>query len=307
MNASPRFGRLLTAMVTPFDGEGNLDEKRCAQLANKLFDEGSDGVLVNGTTGESPTISRDERVRVFKTVLESAGGRGPIIANVGDNCTQDSVEFAAKVSKLGVDAVMVVTPYYNKPPQEGLYRHFRAVAEAVDIPVILYNIPGRCVVNIEPATILRLARDVENIVAVKQANSDLDQVSLLTEQAPQGFDVYSGDDSLTLPMMERGAAGIISVLSHVAGPSMKSMIEYFLAGNEQKAHEIESIIMPLADALFMTSNPIMVKEALAQTGFSVGGVRLPLIEPTEAQRNELSHILNETFAQLQALKNECAS
>ncbi len=301
MTSRPRFGRLLTAMVTPFDTEGSLDLERGAELANRLFDNGSDALVVCGTTGESPTVNYDQKIELFRTVLEGAGTRGAIIANVGDNCTADSVAFAQKVEKLGVDAVMAVTPYYNKPPQEGLYRHFKAIAESVDVPVILYNIPGRCVINIEPDTILRLAHDVENIVAVKQANADLAQVKRIVEEAPDGFELLSGDDALTLPMMELGGTGVISVLSHVAGPSVKAMIEYFLAGDAEKAHQLEDILMPLADALFMTANPIMVKDALAIEGFPVGGVRLPLVEPTREQHEKLVNIMNETFAKLQTL------
>ena len=301
MTTRPRFGRLLTAMVTPFDTEGSLDLERGAELANRLFDNGSDALVVCGTTGESPTVNYDQKIELFRTVLEGAGTRGAIIANVGDNCTADSVAFAQKVEKLGVDAVMAVTPYYNKPPQEGLYRHFKAIAESVDVPVILYNIPGRCVINIEPDTILRLAHDVENIVAVKQANADLAQVKRIVEEAPDGFELLSGDDALTLPMMELGGTGVISVLSHVAGPSVKAMIEYFLAGDAEKAHQLEDILMPLADALFMTANPIMVKDALAIEGFPVGGVRLPLVEPTREQHEKLVIIMNETFAKLQTL------
>lgn len=301
MTSRPRFGRLLTAMVTPFDTEGSLDLERGAELANRLFDNGSDALVVCGTTGESPTVNYDQKIELFRTVLEGAGTRGAIIANVGDNCTADSVAFAQKVEKLGVDAVMAVTPYYNKPPQEGLYRHFKAIAESVDVPVILYNIPGRCVINIEPDTILRLAHDVENIVAVKQANADLAQVKRIVEEAPDGFELLSGDDALTLPMMELGGTGVISVLSHVAGPSVKAMIEYFLAGDAEKAHQLEDILMPLADALFMTANPIMVKDALAIEGFPVGGVRLPLVEPTREQHEKLVIIMNETFAKLQTL------
>lgn len=304
MTTRPRFGRLLTAMVTPFDKDGALDIKRSAELAQRLFDHGSDGLVVNGTTGESPTISREERTNLFRSVLEGAGTRGPIIANVGDNCTEDTVLFAQKISRIGVDAIMVVTPYYNKPPQEGLYRHFRSVAEAVDVPVILYNIPGRCVINIEPETITRLARDVENIVAVKQANPNLDEVTQILENTPEDFEILSGDDGLTLPMMRRGASGVISVLSHIAGPSMKAMIDYEVAGEHEKAQQYADILNPLADALFMTSNPIMVKDALAIEGFPVGGVRLPLVEPTQEQHEKLVSVMNESFAQLQTLENK---
>lgn len=304
MTSCPRFGRLLTAMVTPFDKDGALDTERSAELAQYLFDNGSDGLVVNGTTGESPTINREERTNLFRAVIESAGTRGPIVANVGDNCTEDTVAFAQKISRIGVDAIMVVTPYYNKPPQEGLYRHFRAVAEAVDVPVILYNIPGRCVINIEASTIARLAHDVDNIVAVKQANPHLEEVTHILESTPQGFEVLSGDDALTLPMMKVGASGVISVLSHIAGPSMRAMIDYEIAGEFERAQQYADVLNPLADALFMTSNPIMVKDALAIEGFPVGGVRLPLVEPTQVQHEKLVSVMNETFAHLQTLESK---
>jgi len=301
MSAQPRFGRLLTAMVTPFDKDGALDIARSAELATRLFDTGSDGLVVCGTTGEGPTVFYDQKIELFRAVLDGAGNRGPIIANVGDNCTDDSVSFARNVAKLGVDGVMLVTPYYNKPPQEGLYRHFRKIAESVDVPVVLYNIPSRCVINIEPETILRLANDVENIVAVKQANPDLSQARTIVEGAPAGFEVLSGDDGLTLSMMELGATGVISVLSHVAGPYVKEMIEAIVANDAERALKLHEILMPLTDALFMTSNPIMVKDALATEGFDVGGVRLPLVEPTAEQHAELVSVLNEAFSQLNEL------
>ncbi|MBK5211230.1 MAG: 4-hydroxy-tetrahydrodipicolinate synthase [Coriobacteriia bacterium] len=301
MSAQPRFGRLLTAMVTPFDKDGALDIVRSAELANRLFDTGSEGLVVCGTTGESPTVFYDQKIELFRAVLDGAGSRGPIIANVGDNCTDDSVSFAREVTKLGVDGVMLVTPYYNKPPQEGLYRHFRKIAESVDVPVVLYNIPGRCVINIEPETVLRLANDVENIVALKQANPDLSQARTIIEGAPDGFEVLSGDDGLTLPMMKLGATGVISVLSHVAGPYVKEMIEAIVAKDEKRALKLYEILMPLIDAIFLTSNPIMVKDALATEGFDVGGVRLPLVEPTAEQHAELVSVMNDTFSQLNEL------
>jgi 4-hydroxy-tetrahydrodipicolinate synthase len=214
---TPRFGRMTTAMVTPFSADGSLDLPRAAELANKLIDEGSDALVVCGTTGESPTVFYDQKIRLFEAVIDAVGGRVPIIANAGDNCTGDSVEFAQKVVGLGVDAIMAVVPYYNKPPQEGLYRHYCAIARSVDVPVIIYNIPGRCVINMEPATILRVARDCDNVVAVKQANSDLSQTAAILAGAPEGFEVLSGDDELTLPMMATGGTGVISVVSHVAG------------------------------------------------------------------------------------------
>ncbi len=287
----PRFGRMLTAMVTPFDADGGLDTARAQQLADRLIENGTDALLVCGTTGESPTVFYDQKIDLFKAVIEAAGGRVPIIANAGDNCTDDSVDFARKVVELGVDAIMAVVPYYNKPPQEGMYRHYCAIANAVDVPVIIYNIPGRCVVNMEPATILRVAADCENVVAVKQANSDLSQVAAILADAPDDFEVLSGDDELTLPMMALGGTGVISVVSHVAGPRFKEMIEAQAAGDHTRALRIHLELLPLMKALFMTSNPIMVKKALELQGFPVGGVRLPLIEATEEQTAELARVM----------------
>jgi 4-hydroxy-tetrahydrodipicolinate synthase len=289
--ATPRFGRLITAMVTPFTPDLELDLPRAAQLADRLLDQGSEGLVVCGTTGESPTVFYDQKLELFRAVIDAVGERAPVIANVGDNSTADSVEFAQKAAALGVDALMCVVPYYNKPPQEGIYRHFRSIAEAVDLPVIMYNIPGRCVVNMEPATILRLANDVENIVAVKQANADLAQAATIIEGAPGGFELLSGDDELTLPLMGVGATGVISVTSHVAGPQMREMVESHAAGDHTRALSLHLRLLPLFKALFMTSNPIMVKDALAQTGFAVGTCRLPLIPPTPEQSAELGRVL----------------
>ena len=219
--STPRFGRMITAMVTPFTPELDLDLPRAQELALRLLGEGSDALVVCGTTGESPTVFYDQKLELFRAVIEAVDGRAPIIANAGDNCTADSVEFAQKVAALGVDAIMAVVPYYNKPPQEGLYRHFRAIAESVDLPVILYNIPGRCVINMTAETTLRLARDVENIVAVKEASGSLsaDRRSII-DGAPDGFEVLSGDDELTrCRSWALGGTGVISVVSHVAGPA----------------------------------------------------------------------------------------
>jgi 4-hydroxy-tetrahydrodipicolinate synthase len=289
--ATPRFGRLITAMVTPFDGYGALDLVRAGELALHLLDNGSEALVVCGTTGESPTVPYDEKMKLFGAVVEAVGGRAPIIANAGDNCTADSVEFAKRVAKTGVDAIMAVVPYYNKPPQEGLYRHFRAIAEAVDLPVILYNIPGRCVINMEAATTLRLAGDVENIVAVKEASGNLGQIAAIIDGSPEGFEVLSGNDEDTLPMMGLGGTGVISVASHVAGPRLAKMVASHAAGDHTRALKLHLELLPLVKALFMTSNPIMVKDALAQTGFPVGTVRLPLVPPTEAQSAELARVL----------------
>ncbi len=288
---TPRFGRMITAMVTPFGEDLSLDLARAAELADKLIAEGSDALVVCGTTGESPTVFYDQKMDLFRAVIDAAGGRVPVIANAGDNCTDDSVEFAHKVVELGVDAIMAVVPYYNKPPQEGLYRHFCAIANAVDAPVILYNIPGRCVINMEPETVLRIAGSCDNVVALKQANSDLSQVSTILAAAPSGFEVFSGDDELTLPMMGMGASGVISVVSHVAGPRFKEMIVAQASGDHTRALRIHIELLPLMKALFMTANPIMVKKALELQGFPVGGVRLPLVEPSDALVAEVERVM----------------
>jgi len=282
---------MITAMVTPFTADNSLDLPRAAALADKLLSEGSDALVVCGTTGESPTVFYDQKIELFRTVVDAVGGRAPVIANAGDNCTDDSVEFARRVVQLGVDAIMTVVPYYNKPPQEGLYQHFRAIASAVDVPVILYNIPGRCVINMTAETTLRLANDCDNIVAVKEASGDLTQIAQIIDGAPSGFEVLSGDDEMTLPMMGLGGTGIISVLSHVAGVRFKEMIDAHVAGDHTRALRIHLELLPLMKALFMTANPIMVKKGLALQGFDVGGVRLPLVDATAEQVAELERVM----------------
>jgi 4-hydroxy-tetrahydrodipicolinate synthase len=287
----PRFGRLLTAMVTPFTPDGELDLRRAQELALRLIDQGTEALVVCGTTGESPTVYYADKLRLFQAVLEAVDGQAPIIANAGDNCTDDSVAFARRVVALGVNAVMAVVPYYNKPPQEGLYQHFGAIASAVDVPVILYNIPGRSVVNLEAATTLRLAADFENIVAVKEASSNLTQIASIIDGAPLGFEVLSGNDEDTLPMMGLGATGVISVASHVAGPALSEMLVAQASGDHTRALKIHLELMPLFKTLFITANPIMVKKALELIGFPVGGTRLPLVPATEAQTAEMIRVL----------------
>jgi 4-hydroxy-tetrahydrodipicolinate synthase len=292
--SAPRFGRMITAMVTPFTADRELDLPKAQELALRLIEQGSDALVVCGTTGESPTVFYPQKIDLFKAVIEAVDGRVPVIANAGDNCTADSVEFAKEVEKLGVDAIMAVVPYYNKPPQEGLYRHYCAIAHAVDLPVILYNIPGRCVINADPATILRIANECENVVALKQANSDLSQTAAVLAEAPDGFEVFAGDDELTLPMMGLGGTGVISVVSHVAGPRFKEMIEAQAAGDHTRALRIHLELLPLMKSLFITSNPIMVKKGLELQGFPVGGVRLPLIDATDAQGEQLAAVMRHT-------------
>lgn len=292
--ANPRFGRLITAMVTPFTPDLALDIPRAQQLASRLLDSGSEALVVCGTTGESPTVFYDQKLELFRAVMEAVDGRAPIIANAGDNCTADSVEFAQRVASLGVDAIMAVVPYYNKPPQEGLYRHFRSIAESVDVPVILYNIPGRSVINMTAETTLRLAHDCENIVAVKEASGNLAQIAQIIDGAPEGFEVLSGSDEDTLPMMGLGGTGVISVASHVAGPALREMVYAQTDGEHTRALKLHLEMLPLFKALFITANPIMVKDALAITGFDVGGCRLPLVPPTPEQSAELRRVLEHT-------------
>ncbi|WP_080797348.1 4-hydroxy-tetrahydrodipicolinate synthase [Arabiibacter massiliensis] len=293
MSQEPRFGRMIPAMVTPFDENRDLDLDKAQALAARLVDGGSDSLIINGTTGESPTVFYPQKMKLFSAVVEAVGDRVPVIANVGDNCTADTVDFARDVEKLGVDGFMCVVPYYNKPPQEGMYRHFRTIADAVELPIILYNIPGRCVVNMEAETTLRLARDCANVVAVKEASGKMDQIKAIVEGAPEGFCVYSGDDSATLDIMRLGGAGVISTIGNVAPARMKEIVDLCAVGDWDAAAQANERLMPLMTGLFETSNPILVKEALKLLGFPVGGVRLPLVDATPEQSERLAGIMRE--------------
>ena len=293
MSQEPRFGRMIPAMVTPFDENRELDVDKVQALAARLVDGGSDSLIINGTTGESPTVFYPQKIELFRAVVEAVGDRVPVIANVGDNCTADTVDFAREVAELGVDGFMCVVPYYNKPPQEGIYQHFRTIANAVELPIILYNIPGRCVVNMEAETTLRLARECANVVAVKEASGKLDQVKAIVEGAPEGFAVYSGDDAATFDIMRLGGAGVISTIGNVAPARMKEIVDLCAASDWEAAAAANEALMPLMKGLFETSNPILVKEALKLLGFPVGGVRLPLVDATPAQSERLAAIMRE--------------
>ena len=291
---APRFGRMIPAMVTPFDDDRELDLDRAQALADRLIEGGSDAIIVNGTTGESPTVFYPQKMDLFRAVVSAAAGRVPVIANVGDNCTADTVDFASKVAPLGVDGLMCVVPYYNKPPQEGMYQHFRTIAGSVDLPIILYNIPGRCVVNMEADTTLRLARDCDNIVAVKEASGRMDQIERIIAEAPAGFDVYSGDDSATYDIMRAGGVGVISTIGNVAPARMKEIVDLCAAGEWERAAAANEALLPLMEGLFATANPILVKEALRLIGFPVGGVRLPLVDATPEQSATLAQVMRQT-------------
>lgn len=289
----PRFGRMIPAMVTPFDKDRNLDLNRAEALADRLVNGGADALIINGTTGESPTVFYPQKMELFKAVISAVAGRIPVIANVGDNCTADTVDFAHDVEKTGVDGFMCVVPYYNKPPQEGLYQHFSTIARSVNLPIILYNIPGRCVINMTAETTLRLARDCDNVVAIKEASGKMDQIKAIIDAAPEGFSVYSGDDSATLEIMQMGGVGVISTIGNVAPGRMKEIVDLCAAGDFEAARVANDKLLPLMDGLFETSNPILVKEALKLVGFPVGGVRLPLVDATPEQSARLERIMRE--------------
>lgn len=291
--ADPRLGRMIPAMVTPFDENRELDLNRVEELADRLVAGGADALVINGTTGESPTVFYPQKIELFKAAVHAVAGRVPIIANVGDNCTADTVDFAGDVEKLGVDAFMCVVPYYNKPPQEGLYQHFATIARATELPIVLYNIPGRCVVNMTAETTLRLAHDFANVVAVKEASGNFEQIKQIIDGAPEGFVVYSGDDSATYDIMKLGGAGVISTIGNVAPARMKEIVDLCAAGKWDEAYAAHEKLLPLMDGLFETSNPILVKEALKLVGFPVGGVRLPLVDATEEQSARLADIMRE--------------
>lgn len=275
-----KLGSVITAMVTPFDSDLKVDYKKAKELALWLLDNGSDAILVTGTTGESPTLSDDEKIALLEAVLEAVGDRGPVIAGTGSNCTEASVALTKRATSAGAHAILAVTPYYNKPPQSGLVRHFKAIADATDLDVMLYNVPGRTGVNMSPQTVGELAA-VKNIVAIKESSGSLDQVSEIIRACPPHFLVYSGDDSLTLPMLSVGAVGVVSVASHLVGKDIKEMISAFKSGNVARAKEIHLRLFGLFRALFITTNPIPVKAALRMHGVDVGGFRPPLVEPEE--------------------------
>ncbi|WP_302389806.1 4-hydroxy-tetrahydrodipicolinate synthase [Eggerthella sinensis] len=291
--SQPRFGRMIPAMVTPFDENRELDLNKAQALAARLVDGGSDSLIINGTTGESPTVFYPQKMELFRAVVEAVGDRVPVIANVGDNCTADTVNFARDVAELGVDGFMCVVPYYNKPPQEGMYQHFRTIADAVELPIILYNIPGRCVVNMEAETTLRLAHDCGNVVAVKEASGKMDQIKAIVDGAPDDFAVYSGDDAATFDIMKLGGTGVISTIGNVSPKRMKEIVDLCAAGEWEAAAAANERLMPLMTGLFETSNPILVKEALKLLGFPVGGVRLPLVDATPEQSERLAAVMRE--------------
>lgn len=286
------FGRVITAMATPFDARGLVDTDRAAELARRLAAHGSDGLVVCGTTGESPTLSDDEKVRLFRTVVEAVGGRAAVIAGTGTYDTHHSIELSRRAAEAGCDGLLCVVPYYNRPSQDGLVRHFTMIAEAVPLPMMLYNIPGRTGTNMTPETTARLAQ-VPHIVAVKEASGSLDQASDVRRRTPPEFRIYSGDDSLTLPLLSVGGYGVVSVAAHIAGVEIGQMIAAYLSGAVGHALELHLRLLPLFKVLFITTNPVPLKAAMALAGFAVGGVRPPLVEATEKEREQIAAVLRE--------------
>ncbi len=271
-------GTILTAMVTPFDADLAVDHGKLARLAEYLLAHETDSVVVAGTTGESPTLTDAEKLAMFRTVVDAVGDRCAVVAGTGSNDTHHSIELTRQAEACGVDAVLVVAPYYNKPPERGLIAHFRAVAESTSLPLIVYNIPGRCGVNLSPEALATLA-EIDNIVAVKQANPDLDELRRLRELAPD-LGVYAGNDDMLLDVMRLGGWGGICVASHVVGPQMAEIARLVRAGEETAAAELDRSLHSLYGGLFVTTNPIPVKEALNLLGHEVGGLRLPLVSAT---------------------------
>ena len=273
-------GRLLTAMVTPFNEKGEVDYEQAKKLALALLNSGTDGILVVGTTGESPTLVREEELRLFAEVKSVIGDRGSVIAGTGSNSTAEAMEATREAERIGVDACLLVVPYYNKPTQEGLYQHFKTIAQSTSLRCILYNVPSRTVTNLAPETVVRLSQ-IDNIIGVKEASGNLDQTAKIISNARDGFIVWSGNDSDTLPILTLGGYGVISVLSHLVGKQIKKMIDDFVGGRITEAASIHRQLVPLVNAMFVISNPIPVKYALNHIGFNVGKPRLPLTEPDE--------------------------
>ncbi|WP_147535247.1 4-hydroxy-tetrahydrodipicolinate synthase [Bacillus marasmi] len=284
------FGQVLTAMVTPFDENGDIDFNATRNLVNHLIANGTDAIVVAGTTGESPTLTSDEKVALFQFVVEIVDGRVPVIAGTGSNNTRASIILTRLATEAGVDGIMLVTPYYNKPSQEGMYQHFKAIAEATSLPVMLYNIPGRSVVNLSVDTVVRLSK-ISNIVAIKEASGNLDAMAEIIDRTADDFVLYSGDDSLTLPVLSIGGVGIVSVSAHIIGNEMQDMINNFKNGHLRVAAATHRKLLPIMKAMFTAPNPTPVKAALNLTGVSVGGVRLPLIPLTSDETKNLEQVL----------------
>lgn len=291
---STPFGQIVTAMVTPFNAAGQIDDTAVVRLVNYLLDQGSDGIVVAGTTGESPTLSHTEKLHLFRLVRDAVGGRAKVLAGSSNYDTAESITLTREAAALGMDGALLVVPPYSRPSQEGLYRHFRAIAEAApELPCMLYNIPGRTAQNMEADTTVRLAQDVPNIVAIKEASGNLMQCAEIVRRAPAGFALYSGDDGITLPVLAIGGVGVVSVVSHLLGRDLKAMHTAFFNGQPAEAARLHGRMLPVVRALFQpgTPSPVPLKAALNMLGLNVGAPRLPLVEATEAERTVVRNAL----------------
>ena len=284
-------GRLITAMVTPFDEKGAVDYDQAKRLANALLDSGSDGLVITGTTGEGPTLSSEEKIRLYAEVKEAIGSRGAVIAGTTDNDTAKSIELSAEAEAVGVDALLLTVPAYNKPPQEGLYQHFKAIAESTSLPCLLYNVTSRTSLNMTDETTIRLSH-IDNIVGVKEAGSDLNQITRIIDGAGDGFRVWSGNDDETFSIMATGGYGVVSVLSHLVGNQIKQMMGYLLEGDVEKAAAEHRRLLPLFKVMFIVSNPIPLKYSLNHVGFNVGPMRLPLVPPDDKSAEKIRDVLS---------------
>lgn len=288
----PYFGRLLTAMVTPFNADGSINYEAGADFADWLLANGSDGLVVEGSTGEAATMDMDEKVKFMQTIVARVNGRAKIVAGAGTNCTASTIDLVKNMEACGVDGVLVVGPYYNKPTQEGYYQHFAAVAKATKLPIIVYNVPGRTGGNIAPETVARLAADFSNIVAIKEAAGNVAQTAELYRVLPEDFSIYSGDDGLILPFMSVGACGLISVLANVNGNLLQQLMQAYSEGRVKDAADINKVMVPLAKAMFIESNPIPIKAAVTKvTGIDAGAPRLPLTPISAAAEAKLDAAL----------------
>nr|WP_272506005.1 4-hydroxy-tetrahydrodipicolinate synthase [Natronobacillus azotifigens] len=281
---------MLTAMVTPFNEQNKVDYDKVTELIEYLIDQDSDGLIIAGTTGESPTLTNEEKVQLFKHTVKVVNGRVPIIAGTGSNNTKNSIALTKEAEEAGVDALLLVTPYYNKPNQAGLYQHFLALAESTSLPIMLYNIPGRTMVHLTVETIVALSK-IDNIVSVKESSGNLDAISQIIEQTDDSFTVYSGDDSLTLPLKSIGADGVVSVSSHIVGKEMKQMLNAYDEGNVKEAAAIHRRLLPIMRGLFMAPSPAPVKAALRMKGIETGSVRLPLVNLNEMEEKIIQELL----------------
>lgn len=292
---NPYFGRLLTAMVTPFNADGSVNYEKAADLAEWLINNGSDGLVVAGSTGEAATMSAEEKLELFRVVVNRINKRVPVIAGTGSNNTADSVKMTKMAEAMGVDGALIVGPYYNKPTQEGFYQHFAAVAQSTGLPIIVYNVPGRTASNISPAIVARLAADFENIVAIKEAAGNVAQVAELYSVLPEEFTIYSGDDGLILPFMSVGATGLISVLSNIGGGILQDVMQAYEDGRVREAAKLNARMVPLANAMFIETNPIPVKAAVTLvTGIDAGQPRLPLTPMEPANKAKWSPFSKNT-------------